>query len=102
MISTSLNIAIVISFLASNVISFAPSMALPMISKTSVPLTSLCMSTVPTPEESAKQLTEYMAKAHEEKIRAVSAAEAKNKSRIQVSNARLIEDNLNSANYFNV
>ena len=40
---------------------------------------------LPTPEESAKVLTDYMAKAHEEKIRAMAAIEAKYKDRIQVS-----------------
>jgi hypothetical protein len=41
---------------------------------------------LPTPEESAKVLTDYMAKAHEEKIRAMAAIEAKYKDRIQVRN----------------
>jgi len=44
----------------------------------------LNMAKLPTPEESAKQLTEYMAKAHEEKLKAVAAAESKSQARIQV------------------
>eukprot|EP00566_Odontella_aurita_P028512 CAMPEP_0113550826 /NCGR_PEP_ID=MMETSP0015_2-20120614/14192_1 /TAXON_ID=2838 /ORGANISM="Odontella" /LENGTH=187 /DNA_ID=CAMNT_0000451665 /DNA_START=20 /DNA_END=583 /DNA_ORIENTATION=+ /assembly_acc=CAM_ASM_000160 len=40
-------------------------------------------STVPTPEESAQQLTDYMSKAHEEKLRAVADAEKKLKGRIE-------------------
>eukprot|EP00559_Dactyliosolen_fragilissimus_P005515 CAMPEP_0184871504 /NCGR_PEP_ID=MMETSP0580-20130426/40755_1 /TAXON_ID=1118495 /ORGANISM="Dactyliosolen fragilissimus" /LENGTH=197 /DNA_ID=CAMNT_0027374169 /DNA_START=34 /DNA_END=627 /DNA_ORIENTATION=+ len=43
----------------------------------------LNMAKLPTPEESAKQLTEYMAKAHEEKLKAVAAAESKSQARIQ-------------------
>ena len=40
---------------------------------------------LPTPQESAQALTDYMAKAHEEKIRAVAAMDEKNKERIGVS-----------------
>jgi hypothetical protein len=39
---------------------------------------------LPSPEESAKQLTEYMAKSHEEKLRAVREAEQKKEAEIQV------------------
>uniref|UniRef100_A0A7S1YSW1 Uncharacterized protein n=1 Tax=Trieres chinensis TaxID=1514140 RepID=A0A7S1YSW1_TRICV len=49
------------------------------IAESSAPL----LQALPTPEESAQALTDYMAKAHEEKIRAVAAAEAKSKDRIK-------------------
>jgi len=38
---------------------------------------------LPTPEESAQVLTDYMAKAHEDKLRAVAEAETKSKDKIQ-------------------
>ena len=38
---------------------------------------------LPSPEESAKALTDYMAKAHEEKIRAMATVEAKYQDRIK-------------------
>jgi hypothetical protein len=40
---------------------------------------------LPSPEESAKALTDYMAKAHEEKLKAVQAAEEKKQAEIDVS-----------------
>jgi hypothetical protein len=42
-------------------------------------------ATLPTPEESAKALTDYMAKAHEAKLAAVKQAEAKKQAEIDVS-----------------
>lgn len=42
------------------------------------------LSALPTPEESAKALSDYMAKAHEEKLRAVKEAEAKRDAEVQV------------------
>lgn len=38
---------------------------------------------LPSPEESAKALTDYMAKAHEEKVKAMAAVEAKYQDRIR-------------------
>jgi len=38
---------------------------------------------LPTPEESAKALTDYMAKSHEDKIKAIATIEAKYKDRIK-------------------
>lgn len=38
---------------------------------------------IPTPEESAQALTDYMAKSHEEKLKAVKAAEEKSKTEIE-------------------
>ena len=43
------------------------------------------MASVPSAEESAKALSDYMAKSHEDKLRAVKAAEDKKNSEIQVS-----------------
>jgi hypothetical protein len=40
---------------------------------------------LPTPEESAQVLTNYMAKAHEEKLKAIKDAEAKKQAEIDVS-----------------
>lgn len=39
---------------------------------------------VPTPEESAKALSDYMAKSHEEKLKAVKAVEQAKESEIKV------------------
>ena len=48
-------------------------------------LASLALAAAtPTPEESAKVLTDYMAKAHEEKLTAIKAAEDKKQSEIEV------------------
>ena len=44
----------------------------------------MALTALPTPEESAQALTDYMARAHEEKLRAVAAAEATYKARIEV------------------
>ena len=41
-------------------------------------------ASLPNPEESARVLTEYMAKAHEEKLKAVKAAEEKKQAEIEV------------------
>lgn len=45
---------------------------------------SVACFSVPTAEESAQALTDYMAKAHEEKIRAMADVEAKYKIKINV------------------
>jgi hypothetical protein len=42
------------------------------------------LASIPSHEESAKALTEYMTKAHEEKLRAVKAAEEKKQAEIEV------------------
>lgn len=42
------------------------------------------MASLPSQEESAKALTEYMTKAHEEKLKAVKAAEEKKQAEIEV------------------
>ena len=42
------------------------------------------LAALPSPEESAKALTDYMAKAHEEKLKAVKAAEDAKNAEIQV------------------
>mmetsp|Transcript_31313 Transcript_31313/g.63636 ORF Transcript_31313/g.63636 Transcript_31313/m.63636 type:complete len:142 (+) Transcript_31313:248-673(+) len=47
--------------------------------------TGLYMAALPSAEESAKALSEYMAKSHEDKLRAVKDAEDKKKAEIQVS-----------------
>ena len=43
------------------------------------------MAALPSPEESAKAMSDYMAKSHEDKLRAVKAAEDKSASTIKVS-----------------
>lgn len=43
---------------------------------------SWCLLALPSPEESAQALTDYMAKSHEEKIKALAAVEKKYKDRI--------------------
>lgn len=45
----------------------------------------LYMAALPSSEESAKALSDYMAKSHEDKLRAVKAAEDKKNAEIQVS-----------------
>jgi lipoate-protein ligase A len=42
------------------------------------------LASIPSHEESAKALTDYMTKAHEEKLKAVKAAEEKNQAEIEV------------------
>eukprot|EP00594_Rhizosolenia_setigera_P013275 CAMPEP_0178962836 /NCGR_PEP_ID=MMETSP0789-20121207/14621_1 /TAXON_ID=3005 /ORGANISM="Rhizosolenia setigera, Strain CCMP 1694" /LENGTH=345 /DNA_ID=CAMNT_0020647101 /DNA_START=18 /DNA_END=1055 /DNA_ORIENTATION=+ len=49
------------------------------------------LSALPTPEESAKALSDYMAKAHEEKLRAVKEAEAKRDAEVQALKKELDE-----------
>jgi hypothetical protein len=51
--------------------------------------TTRCMA-LPTPEESAKALSEYMAKSHEEKLRAVKEVEDKKAAEIKVRSSLLI------------
>mmetsp|Transcript_11871 Transcript_11871/g.25695 ORF Transcript_11871/g.25695 Transcript_11871/m.25695 type:complete len:180 (+) Transcript_11871:66-605(+) len=46
-------------------------------------LSATATAALPTPEESAKALSDYMAKAHEDKIRAVNDAEDRSRARIQ-------------------
>ena len=50
---------------------------------TTAPIATL--HALPTPEESAKALSDYMAKAHEEKLKAIKDAEAKKQTEIEVS-----------------
>lgn len=49
------------------------------------------LNALPTPEESAKALSEYMAKAHEEKLKAIASLESKNRAEIE-SLKKEIED----------
>lgn len=51
-------------------------------------IATLCRA-LPTPEESAQALTDYLAKAHEEKIRAMADVEAKYKQEIEDLKAKL-------------
>lgn len=44
------------------------------------------LNALPSPSESAKALTDYMAKAHEEKLKALKELEKKKDSEIKVSN----------------
>ena len=46
---------------------------------------STILFAIPTAEESAKALSDYMAKSHEDKLRAVKDAESKKTAEIQVS-----------------
>lgn len=46
---------------------------------------TLSMAALPSPEESSKALSEYMAKSHEEKLRAVREVEMKKNEEIEVS-----------------
>lgn len=55
----------------------------PRVVVTSTTTTRLAAA-LPSPEESAKALTDYMAKAHEEKLKAVKAAEDAKNAEIQV------------------
>lgn len=48
------------------------------------PSVTQAWATLPTPEESAKALTDYMAKAHEEKIKQIKLVEAKKDAEIKV------------------
>ena len=76
--------AFVACLLVSSSLAFAPSLS--FVSDATRSSYAKCyMVTLPTAEESAKALSEYMAKAHEDKLRAVKEAEAKSKERIEVS-----------------
>ena len=48
-------------------------------------VTIATLHALPSPEESAKALSDYMAKAHEEKLKAIKDAEAKKQTEIEVS-----------------
>ena len=52
---------------------------------------SEALPTIQTPEEAAASLTEYMARAHEEKIRAMASIEKKYKDQIEKLEARIAE-----------
>lgn len=71
--------------LLSSAEAFAP--ALPQRSAAATTTTAQWMS-APTAEESAQALTNYMTKSHEEKLKAVKAAELKSQSEIEVRRVR--------------
>mmetsp|Transcript_10205 Transcript_10205/g.14872 ORF Transcript_10205/g.14872 Transcript_10205/m.14872 type:complete len:89 (-) Transcript_10205:818-1084(-) len=72
-----------ISTLCRGASAFLSSPAVPHFSSVRQPTKPL-NAKLPTPEESAQVLTDYMAKAHEDKLRAVAEAETKSKDKIQV------------------
>lgn len=78
-----LSFLVALFFLTSQVRAFPTPV---MLGRTATPLVS---AKLPSPEESAAALTEYMAKAHEERLRAVAECERQFRSEIEALQAQL-------------